>query len=1093
MRQLLIVLLCFICLDMEAQNFWIEDSTFVGSSCGTSKVYVFNNVYYAYTECNSGDDKFYKKNAGEEAWHEITSPATNLSSCKFLGHDNSLFIYSTWGGQIVRSDDGGETWISIPVEFEQYSDYQCHVFFFGDTMIVPSMGYNEQGQILYSLDKGDTWSSVSSPFVGSYYDSLGTFQNLTTKLNFGTDYITVQRRDSMYYTTDLSNWTLVEDLPWDFATITNLNGNFYAHVSDPFGPPGAVSIKWQKSFDLGATWSEVTNSSSSYNIADFVFDYDNAAIYFYNSLSDRIVGLVTNSNSNAFVPIITGIDDVFPNDTEFFPCGNDEFLFTTSTGVSKVSNSLAAPLKLDNGLGYLPYTLYTDHHGPFAVAVRDSVYISNDYGDSWTKWNEYYAFFVDNELEFPYYVNIFKIDSGMIYINKVSNGYVKFNTGTNTFEDVIVPENTYEGAYFSEDYFIYSGTSNDSAFIFFKSLTSQNNAAFSYPFYFETYFSPISTTNFVLVTMFDDINTGCYVYLKLDLTNSAITDVEIPSNLDPCQVYFINVFNGKIVLVSDNEMYYTTDFINWLPYSPVFPETYDEVYLLSNITVIDSVVVDEDNGSLFVSLDGGFSFSEAGIEPIYQYWGGNYLDYNPAYLFTSNQNGLYKTSNFISTINAMTGHVYHDENLNNMQDSTEMDVLGVAVYNDAESAAASTNAEGNYTMALLAVPDTLTPKHYSPYVVFEPVSAVVQSYQDFPVFAMHLLENKNDLKLSMSLPDPFRPGFESGICLNLTNLGTTTQDALVKLKLPQGLEIVSVEPSYSSFADDTMTWAFTGIMPLDHQMIVLTVKTDTTTPIETALHFFTQATGSPLELTPNNNKESIYRIVVGAYDPNDKKVSSEVINPDLSAQGEYLDYTIRFQNTGNYPASFVRITDSLSTKLDLGSIEIVSASHEPMTWQIKPGRVLEFSFNPISLPDSTSNEPESHGFIRFKIKTIPGLQLNDLVENNADIFFDYNPAVRTNTAKTQMTTATQDIISVESLDIIPNPNQGSFSFALPTNLSGEAQVEVFDSKGALVFDQINQVSTGRSTTLDTNLPPGFYTLRVVLGGRAFAGQIVIGE
>ncbi len=56
----------------------------------------------------------------------------------------------------------------------------------------------------------------------------------------------------------------------------------------------------------------------------------------------------------------------------------------------------------------------------------------------------------------------------------------------------------------------------------------------------------------------------------------------------------------------------------------------------------------------------------------------------------------------------------------------------------------------------------------------------------------------------------------------------------------------------------------------------------------------------------------------------------------------------------------VRIIDPLSTYLDLGTLEMLSASH-PYTYEITDGPLLVADFKKILLPDNSTNEPASHG------------------------------------------------------------------------------------------------------------------------------------
>ena len=79
-----------------------------------------------------------------------------------------------------------------------------------------------------------------------------------------------------------------------------------------------------------------------------------------------------------------------------------------------------------------------------------------------------------------------------------------------------------------------------------------------------------------------------------------------------------------------------------------------------------------------------------------------------------------------------------------------------------------------------------------------------------------------------------------------------------------------------------------------------------------------------------NDSYVIERTVTGSYDPNDKTA----VTSSRSAEGlylidtdEYLDYTIRFQNTGTDTAFTVVITDTLSADLDMSSFQSLISSH----------------------------------------------------------------------------------------------------------------------------------------------------------------------
>lgn len=178
-----------------------------------------------------------------------------------------------------------------------------------------------------------------------------------------------------------------------------------------------------------------------------------------------------------------------------------------------------------------------------------------------------------------------------------------------------------------------------------------------------------------------------------------------------------------------------------------------------------------------------------------------------------------------------------------------------------------------------------------------------------------------------------------------------------------------------------------------YQSISFYVVTDTMAQIGDSICFTFNVT----PVTGDNNISNNYLThcfpVSNSYDPNDKSVfpSSAISN----ASPEWLTYTIRFQNTGNAPAQNIIVTDTLDALTDWTSFEILNSSHYHIL-QMEENRI-KFIFPNISLPDSLSDEPNSHGMIKYKIRTIPNLNPGDSIKNVAYIFFDFNPAVITNT------------------------------------------------------------------------------------------------
>jgi hypothetical protein len=135
----------------------------------------------------------------------------------------------------------------------------------------------------------------------------------------------------------------------------------------------------------------------------------------------------------------------------------------------------------------------------------------------------------------------------------------------------------------------------------------------------------------------------------------------------------------------------------------------------------------------------------------------------------------------------------------------------------------------------------------------------------------------------------------------------------------------------------------------------------------------------------------------GSYDPNDKAAKPTGVGEQHFIDKNIpLDYTIRFQNTGTDTAFTVSIIDTISPYLDINSIQLSATSHLCNMIR-RDTNVIQFLFNNIKLVDSTTNVIASNGFVQFHIQQKNNNDLETVINNNASIYFDYNPAIITNT------------------------------------------------------------------------------------------------
>jgi uncharacterized repeat protein (TIGR01451 family) len=177
--------------------------------------------------------------------------------------------------------------------------------------------------------------------------------------------------------------------------------------------------------------------------------------------------------------------------------------------------------------------------------------------------------------------------------------------------------------------------------------------------------------------------------------------------------------------------------------------------------------------------------------------------------------------------------------------------------------------------------------------------------------------------------------------------------------------------------------------------------------INGANHYFTSTitpTGNIQDCNVQNNNGNLLQILGNSYDPNDKNVARpEIYNSNMFGSTEIetgvddiLTYTVRFQNTGTAPAQNIVVVDTLDSDLDLSTFTLVSSSHAVELVNMGNG-IMHFEFNGIWLPDSTSNEPLSHGQFTYRIRENAGNENMSEITNTAYIYFDWNAPIITNT------------------------------------------------------------------------------------------------
>jgi uncharacterized repeat protein (TIGR01451 family) len=405
---------------------------------------------------------------------------------------------------------------------------------------------------------------------------------------------------------------------------------------------------------------------------------------------------------------------------------------------------------------------------------------------------------------------------------------------------------------------------------------------------------------------------------------------------------------------------------------------------------------------------------------------------------------------------SVSGSSWYDTDQDCVRDANEVGIPYSTLVIQPSGDVALTNAQGNYIFPL---PDgAYNIEETDPTLV--PICPVVQPAPFTVSGGNTTVQFANGstalLDLIAAGDDEWaRPGFNYDLFASVAN--STPQlsgPVTVVCTLDPALTFIAADPP-GTVVGQTITWTFPAFGSFHYEYLHVETNVPVGTTVGTVLNSTVTVSNTLPESDLTNNTVTFARAVVSSFDPNDKEVRTSSRFSDSQYfidEDEYMDYTIRFQNTGNAAATFVVITDTLSDVLDMMSFQQGVASH-PFSVTFKSGRVVEWRFDNIQLTDSGTNEAESHGLVSFRIKPVQPLLPGTIISNTANIFFDYNEPVITEPSVLVAEFSTG--IAEQGMDIKLFPNPASNKIFLQGADHADWMISSLDGR---------VLATGRSTS-----------------------------
>ena len=403
------------------------------------------------------------------------------------------------------------------------------------------------------------------------------------------------------------------------------------------------------------------------------------------------------------------------------------------------------------------------------------------------------------------------------------------------------------------------------------------------------------------------------------------------------------------------------------------------------------------------------------------------------------------------------------------------------------------NFTGSYNVPVQAGTHVITPQLENPtYFAITPTSSSVT----FPSTASPFTQDfcitpngvHNDLEVVILPLTSARPGFDATYKIIYKNKGTNSQSGTVSLDFYDPImDLVSANPNFSNQATNTFNWSFTNLLPFETReiQVIFNLNSPTETPAINAGNgiIYTATIIGSTDETIENNTSVLNQIVVNSFDPNDKTCTEGPLLPTYKV-GSYVNYIIRFENNGTANAQNIVVKDIIdTTKFDVSTLIPIDGSHDFYT-RLSNNNQVEFIFENINLPFDDAN---NDGYIAFKIKTKSTLVDGDVCSNSANIYFDYNFPIVTNTYSTVVfePLTNLDFEFSDYFTLSPVPTKDVLYFEMNQRIE-VSSINIYNILGQLIL-----VETNPSNQIDvSNLKTGNYFIKVISDKGISVGKFV---
>lgn len=1012
---------------------------------------------------------------GQAQWNKVGLPFGYNYYSSFIDQGGNLFIATK--DSIYYSDDNGHSWINTGV-FKIFKDIyglESVVELENHDLLISSSNdvykFNRKSKTwdifikakytLRNIDqKGNVWYVPNDPsIVGNILteDGGNSYQLIEFKDSqlLCSAYHLESYNDSINYMLTSCNGLVLYRFTKDGSVSLLENDNLepFLYINPKTGTVFILNSFYgiSRSTDMGTTFNPVNIPTGNLNISSpYMQQLGNGQLL----LRNQNVFFISYDDGENWINFK---DKLYPDALSLFNPSSVAFINSSDTVIA-ISNSCieqGSYISPDKGKSWEHinnnlrqpnlYNLFEDRNNNIYMntCIDSTLVVSNDNGSTWNSYlincngNKYAIKEFANSLNGEIYAisdnRIFKsYDNGKNFINlelpdlQFSSWSLLALRITNSGNIYLI---SYPGSLYSND----NGQS-------WKNINFNNSG--------EILYGKIGIDNNENLYVFN-INNQLIRY-NADINNSEI--------LEANKQFEINKFeltkNGNLYIYGYDSiqvgLWVSKDNLKSFEKLSKSPNTIQSIFSDDN-----SNLYIESADSIFVTSDYGQNFNYFTKRP------GSALNYvvtssSNLYAFKNLHPAIYKFNNKLESRALLNGIVYNDVNKNCALDNQEpgKSIIHVIATGASTGETYSINSggyslklkDGNYNISTVA-PNPLWNNCMASNVIID------KNIKDTTSIDLGLQPKEFCPYLTVQVQAPImRRCFENKLYIRYCNEGTSSSfNTTLHVMLPDKLNYLNSSVPIFSQNGQELVFNLGELSSGECGTIIIYAKLSCDAKQGEML--CTNTSLSPVVKCEQSLVNLSYNLkctpVTGSIDPNEKTAYiNGTPTEGQSEKDQDIEYLIKFQNTGTDTAFRVVIKDKIPEGFDINTLKPLNSSH-PYHIEIEDQRTLSFIFDPIALPDSNINEAASHGFIAFMISPKKDLDYGTKLDNFANIYFDYNAAVKTNIAYLTVAKVTSIYNKQDGIkfNYYPNPTRGSLNIHIEGSQDKEFTIRVKDILG----------------------------------------------